>query len=246
MMAADIQDGRLIKFGNTDTRYEVPEYVTQLADLAFSDCDRLIALHIPDSVTEIGNYAFAGCYSLREIRLPASVSRIGAGLFQKCWNIRDIRLPEGLVSLGSDMFEGCHALYSVSLPDSLESAERTAFSSCRSLRKVYIRPEKAAVLPASARYLATLTYMEEHGPEQGSDLIDEYISARSRSILDLAVNRRSAEAVRYMLGRHLISPEMLSDYLERSVSTGRVEITALLLEYSRNDHSGSPDPDPFV
>ena len=49
-----------------------------------------------------------------------------------------------------------------------------------------------------------------------------------------------------MLARGLIKPEALREYLTKSADTGRVEITALLLEYTRDDHAGSPDPDPFA
>ena len=245
-MATVTQGNKLIRFGNDTAKYYVPEEITELADLAFADSDRLISLQIPDSVSVIGNYVFATCYSLREIRLPASVTRIGAGLFQKCWNIREIALPEGMTALGTDMFEGCHALYSIHIPDSLDVVERTAFSSCRSLTKVYIDPARIRLLPPSARYLAALTYMEEHAPGDGNDLIDEFFDGRRKSLLDLAINRRSTEAVRYMLGRGLISYEALSEYLGKAVRTGRVEITALMLDSFRDNQSGSIDPDPFA
>ena len=240
------QGNKLIRFEGSDEYYSLPDDITELADLAFADCSRLITLYIHDSVSVIGNYAFSNCYSLREIRLPHSVKKAGAGLFQKCWNLREIALPEGMLILGSDMFEGCHALYSLSIPDSIRSIERTAFSSCRSLKKVYIKPEHLMLLPPSARYLAALTFMEEHDPDEGNALIDEYFTGRSKSLLDLAVNRRSTEAVRYMLGRKLISSDALNEYLEKSVRTGRVEITALMLDHLKDDHKGSPNPDPFI
>ncbi len=244
-MASVIQGSKFIKFGNDAEEYKVPDTVEVFADLAFADCDRLISLYIPDSVTEIGNYAFANCYSLREIRLPESVKKIGAGLFQKCWNLKDIVLPEGMLTLGSDMFEGCHALYSLHIPSTVGSIERTAFSSCRSLKKVYADPGNISILPPSARYLAVLTYMEEHDPDDGSPVIDQFFEGRSKSLLDLAINRRSTEAVRYMLDRRLVTAEALNEYLGKSARTGRVEITALLLDHFRDSVTGVPDPDPF-
>ncbi len=245
-MAADIQGSRFRKLENEVGEYKVPDTVEVLSDLAFADCDRLITLYIPDSVTEIGNYAFANCYSLREIRLPVSVKKIGAGLFQKCWNLKEVILPEGMLALGSDMFEGCHALYSLHIPSSVGSIERTAFSSCRSLKKVYTDPMNISILPPSARYLAVLTYMEEHDPDDGNPIIDQYFEGRSKSLLDLAINRRSTESVRYMLDRGLVAPEALNEYLGKSARTGRVEITALILDHFRDSAAGSPDPDPFI
>ena len=151
-----------------------------------------------------------------------------------------------MTTLGNDMFEGCHALYSLCLPGSLESVERTAFSSCRSLRNVYIDPDRFDLLPVSARYLAALTYMEEHMPDEGCTTVDEYVSGRVKSILDLAVNRKSAEAVRYMLGRGLVTDDTLNIYLSKSVNSGRVEITAMLLDYSKDVRNCSIEEDPFI
>ena len=245
-MTTVIQGSELIRFGNDVQEYTVPDNVDLLSDRAFADCDMLISLFIPDSVEVIGNYAFANCYSLREIRMPVSVRKTGAGLFQKCWNIRKIVLPEGMKALGSDMFEGCHALHSLHIPESMETIERTAFSSCRSLRNVYIDPRRLKILPPSARYLAVLTYMEEHQPEKGDPAIDGFFEGRSKSLLDLAINRRSTEAVRYMLSRGLVTSDGLNEYLGKSARTGRVEITALLLDHSRETPAGAPDPDPFA
>lgn len=245
-MGTEISCKTFKRFNNAEEHYSVPDGIIRIDDLAFADSDRLVSLTIPESVDEIGNYAFANCYSLREIKMPASVKRIGAGLFQKCWNVRAVALPEGMTTLGNDMFEGCHALYSLCLPGSLESVERTAFSSCRSLRNVYIDPDRFDLLPVSARYLAALTYMEEHMPDEGCTTVDEYVSGRVKSILDLAVNRKSAEAVRYMLGRGLVTDDTLNIYLSKSVNSGRVEITAMLLDYSKDVRNCSIEEDPFI
>lgn len=244
-MGAVTKGNRLIRYDNAAEHFDVPQHIEYIEDLAFADCDRLIRLEIPDSVKVIGNYAFSNCYSLREIRLPAAVRKTGSGLFQKCWNIRSVTLPEGMKTLGGDMFEGCHALAVLHLPSSIESVERTAFSTCRSLRKIYTEPERIGILPASARYQAVLTYMEEHVPEDGTDVIDKYVDGRNKSFLDLAINRRSTESVRYMLGRGLITADALSEYLVKSANTGRVEITALLLEYGKDNNTGGLSKDPF-
>ena len=245
-MKTVIEGNRLIKFNDAAELYVVPQHIEFIEDLAFADSDRLTELSMTDSVKEIGSYAFANCYALRDITMPQSVRRIGAGLFQKCWSIRKVAFPEGLVILGGEMFEGCHALTTLCLPSTLESVERTAFSTCRNLRYIYIDPEKIGLLPVSARNLAVLTYMEEHLPEEGNEIIDGYIGGRNRSFLDLAINRRSTGSVRYMLGRGLLTTDALEEYLMKSVYTGRVEITALLLEYGKDKASDGLDEDPFA
>lgn len=234
----------------------------KINDLEFAGQDRLEKLILPDSVTEIGKYAFMNCYSLREIRMPERVELVGAGLFQNCWQLRKLTIPEGVETLGSDMFENCHELSDLTLPSSLKKVEKTAFSRCKNLKYIHVDPEKLDILPVSARYTAVLTFMEEHsGNAFGSSeseppsfrAIDSYVSERRNSLLDLAVNRRSTDAVRYMLDHGLIAEDSIGEYLKRSVESGRVEITALLLDKigehgsgnNQKKHAGM-DGDPFA
>ena len=140
------------------------------------------------------------------------------------------------------------------IPGSIVKIDRSAFSGCRSLTEIVISPDKLSLLPPAARYSAVLTYMERHSEsdrdqaeDEGSRIIDDFAAGRQSNLLDLAINRRNAEAVRYMLKRGLAGPDILAEYLEKSASRNRVEITALMLEYGRNyDTSGDPfDEDPF-
>lgn len=233
-----------------ETEYRVPDGTESIDELAFSGSDGLEKLYIPDSVSSIGNYAFMNCYSLREIRLPESIERIGAGLFQNCWQLRKVTLPAGTKMIGTDMFENCHGLTELSIPVSVKKVARTALSGCRSLRKIRISPEQIELLPASARYTAVMTAMEDSvrkGCQEGLEIIDSYVSERQRSFLDLAINRRSAEAVRYMIDHRLVSTEALREYLQKSSASGRTEITALLLESIKDNGAGSPfSEDPFA
>lgn len=237
----------LTRYEGGDNEYCVPEGTESIGELAFAGSDGLEKLYIPDSVTAIGNYAFMNCYSLREIRMPESMDRVGAGLFQNCWQLRKVILPEGTKMLGTDMFENCHGLSEISIPVSVTKVARTALSGCRSLKKIRISPDQINLLPASARYTAVLTAMEdeEKGSAECSDIIDSYVRERQRSFLDLAINRRSAEAVRYMLDHDLVDEEALREYLSKSVSTGRTEITALLLDSMKESRLPGLNEDPF-
>lgn len=212
----------------------IAEGEMRIDELAFAGSDGLENIYIPDSVTSIGNYAFMNCYALREIRMPEKLDAIGAGLFQNCWQLRSVRMPEGTLTLGTDMFENCHALAELWLPASLKDAARTSLSGCRSLRAIHISPEQIDILPPSARYTAVLTYMETHASESSesadSAIIEKYVRERQKSFLDLAINRKSSEAVRYMISRGLIDEDALREYLNRSAVSGRVEITAILLD----------------
>lgn len=236
-------------YGN-ETEYRVPDGTESIDELAFSGSDGLEKLYIPDSVRSIGNYAFMNCYSLREIRLPERIDHIGAGLFQNCWQLRKVTLPEGTRMIGTDMFENCHGLAELNIPASVKKVARTALSGCRSLRKIRISPEQIDLLPASARYTAVMTAMEDSvrgGAAKGLDIIDSYVSERQRSFLDLAINRRSTDVVRYMIDHRIVSTEALREYLQKSSTSGRTEITALLLESIKDNRAETAlSEDPFA
>lgn len=240
-----------MKYKGSEKEFRVDEGASRISDLEFSGADELEKLYIPESVKEIGNYAFMNCYALREIRMPERADRIGAGLFQNCWQLRSVRMPEGTETLGTDMFENCHALEELWLPLSLKEAARTSLSGCRSLRAIHISPEQIELLPPSARYTAVLTYMEKNAEEEaegaGKEIIERYVRERQKSFLDLAINRKSTDAVRYMVMHGLIDEEALREYLDRSAASGRVEITALILDSLKDTReSGGLSEDPFA
>ena len=243
------ENGGLPEYTGSEREYTVADGTVSISDLAFAGADRLEKLFIPDSVRQIGNYAFMNCYALREIRMPVRADRIGAGLFQNCWQLRRIKMPEGTLTLGTDTFENCHALEELWLPLSLKEAARTSLSGCRSLRSIHISPEQIGILPPSARYTAVLTYMEEHAADtaaEGAEIIESYVRERQKSFLDLAVNRKSTEAVRYMLSYGLVDESALRVYLDKSAAAGRVEITALLLDSLKDaGTAGGLGADPF-
>ena len=257
-MSVIVDGDRLIRYEDAAVHYVVPQHVRYIEDLAFSGADHLAVLEIPDSVDHIGNYAFRMCYSLEEIKLPQKVAEAGAGLFQHCWKLKKISLPEGILMIGGEMFESCHALQTLEIPDSVEKIDRTAFSGCRNLRDIVISPAKLRMLPPAARYAAVLRYMERRAENAddaslnetemtGRMIIDDFARERQGNLLDLAINRRNAEAVRYMLKRGLIEADALADYLEKSAERNRVEITALMLEYGQKKYNRRDlfDEEPF-
>ena len=245
-MPVTIKGDRLIKYEDAAAHFVVPQHIRYIEDLAFSGADSLISLELSQSVDYIGSYAFRMCYALQDIVLPDTIISAGSGIFQNCWKLRSVRLPEGMEMIGGEMFENCHRLRSLTIPDSIVKIERNAFSGCRSLTEIIIDPAKIRMLPVSARSAAALTFMEQHAESCGDEHIDEYARERQGNLLDLAINRRNAEAVRYMLRRGLITEGALREYLKRSAVRNRVEITALLLEYGRNITTGDPlEEDPF-
>ncbi|MDE6045740.1 MAG: leucine-rich repeat protein, partial [Alistipes sp.] len=89
-----IVEGVLIAFAPAElTSYTIPNHVTEIGSLAFSDCSSLTSIKIPDSITGVGDSAFAGCSSLTSITIPNGVTEIWASAFAGCSSLTSITIP---------------------------------------------------------------------------------------------------------------------------------------------------------
>ena len=119
---------------------EIPESingasVTQIADYAFHDVERVKKIVLPESVTKIGKGAFEGsrgeesyygCGGLEEINIPFGVKVIKDRTFAGCEMLKSVELPEGLTEIGVEAFAGC-GIESVTFPKSLTKIGESAF-----------------------------------------------------------------------------------------------------------------------
>lgn len=64
--------------------------VKQIANYAFSDCDKLSSIDIPDAVEYIGASAFARCLSLYRVKVGSSVTYIGGLAFDDCRKLYEV------------------------------------------------------------------------------------------------------------------------------------------------------------
>lgn len=95
------------------------------------------AVTIPEGVTEIGDLAFSECAGLTSITIPDSVTKMGQLVFQQCTGLTSITLPKGLTTITAMTFNGCSNLASVTIPASVTNIEFEAFYDCGNLRDVY-------------------------------------------------------------------------------------------------------------
>lgn len=95
------------------------------------------AVTIPEGVTEIGDLAFSECAGLTSITIPDSVTKMGQLVFQQCTGLTSITLPNGLTTITAMTFNGCSNLASVTIPASVTNIEFEAFYDCGNLRDVY-------------------------------------------------------------------------------------------------------------
>ena len=123
----------------------IPDSVTEIGELAFSDCTGLTSITIPDTVTEIGDSAFNGCTGLSNINIPDSVTVIDRGVFEDCIGLTSFTIPNSVTEIGIAAFRGCTGLTSVTIPDSVTKIGSCAFEGCTGLTSIVV-PDSVTVI----------------------------------------------------------------------------------------------------
>lgn len=100
----------------------------------------LKTIKIPQTVTEIDSVAFSDCKKIKHIILPKGLKKIGHSVFENCISLQSIELPNGIEVIPERAFYGCKALKTIKLPHKLRRIEEGAFSLCDSLTSLTIPP----------------------------------------------------------------------------------------------------------
>lgn len=122
--------------GGKNGAYTIPDYVTSIAEYAFSGCTGLTSIEIPNSVTSISEYAFSGCTGLSSLLIPNTVEEIGQHAFSNCTGIKSLTLPNANVSYGWYAFSGCSGLTSLEIPEALTDIDMCMFLDCTGLTSI--------------------------------------------------------------------------------------------------------------
>ena len=139
--------------GELVTELAIPDSVTTIGALAFSNCTSLTSITIPDSVTTIGDGAFWNCTSLTSVTIHG-VTTIGNSAFSNCSSLTSITIPDNVTSIGDYAFYYCDSLTSITIPDNVTSIGDSAFEYCRSLTNVTI-PDGVMTIENRAFYQCT-------------------------------------------------------------------------------------------
>ena len=120
--------------GKTDTTFEMPEGVTEIALHAMDECTNLTSVVIPDSLTKIGEYAFQSTVKLESITFGenSSLDTIELAAFQYS-TIKSIEIPSGVTSISERAFSQCSKLESVTITNNVTNIGSYAFGDCESL-----------------------------------------------------------------------------------------------------------------
>lgn len=136
----NLPDNYMGMLPSTVTYENVTYTVTSLANSAFGNCNKLLAVGIPETVTSISDYAFTGCENLQSVGIPNSVENIGVGVFYHCTSLQSAKWPENndCWKIPSQTFEGCTSLRTYTIPDHVTTIDVAAFKDCTGLQEVYL------------------------------------------------------------------------------------------------------------
>ncbi|MBR5759997.1 MAG: leucine-rich repeat domain-containing protein, partial [Thermoguttaceae bacterium] len=164
------KDGRrLIRYpaGKKEERYEVPDGVATIDDLAFSDDYRLKTIVLSKDVEKIGPDKFTRCHALTTFEVDGNnpfYRAVSGVLFTKDRSVlvrsprsapvEDYVVPEGVKRIDDRAFASCLQLKSVAIPEGVEELGIGAVDFCSSLRLVVL-PKSVVVIPKDFFRLTT-------------------------------------------------------------------------------------------
>lgn len=122
--------------------FEIPDTVTVINELCFTECYSLRFVEIPEGVTDIETLAFFKCSNLEEINIPDSVINIGSDAFSSCSKVKDIFIPKSVKTIGHHAFYNCSGVEKIRMECSEEEAKEMELGSAwlPEKRKVVMRP----------------------------------------------------------------------------------------------------------
>ena len=135
--------------------YTIPEGVTSLGIMAFSNCANLKTVTCSNTMTAFAPAAFIES-SLESITIPGTIERIDEQAFQNCAALTTVTFEEGVKVIGQSAFSSCSGLASIAFPSTLESIEPYAFS-WSGLTSVTIRQNTKEVGASAFYYCSNLS-----------------------------------------------------------------------------------------
>ena len=112
------------------------EGITEVGDLSFAQCSRLVSVSLPDSLERIGKNAFWGCRELKNVVLPEKLTELESGAFFQCASLSQISIPAGVTVLEQAVFAQCEHLDTAALHDGIVEIKQEAFSRCYALKHI--------------------------------------------------------------------------------------------------------------
>lgn len=112
--------------------------VTEISEMAFSDCESLVNIEIPEGVVKINVNAFSGCKNLTSVTIPEGITKISKLAFSDCTSLTTVKIPSSVSKICEFAFSGCEKLCNINIPQSVTEIEQYAFSLCYNIKNVTI------------------------------------------------------------------------------------------------------------
>jgi len=146
-------------FGNMSS-VTIPDGVTNIGSMAFSQCISLANAVVGNGVISIGNAAFFSCQALTNVVIGTNVATIGSEAFSYCGGLAQVTIPSSVINVGQRAFSECINLVSLVLSNGVTSIGQGAFDSCWQLTGVAIPSTVTNIGPAAFKNCSNLTEME--------------------------------------------------------------------------------------
>ena len=117
------------------TGITIPDSVSYIGSVAFSDCRSLTSVVLPEGITRIESNTFYCCMNLRSIEIPDSVEVIEYGAFRAC-NYSSIVIPDSVTEIEDDAFNGCSELRVMTIGNGVKKIGDKAFSGCNKVKLI--------------------------------------------------------------------------------------------------------------
>lgn len=101
----------------------MPKTIKTIETSAFEGCGLLQKLNFPEYLKEIQDYAFCNCDSLNINIIPDYVEYLGTGAFAYCHLMQEMILSSKLKTLKTHTFQECDSLACVYVSDAIETIE---------------------------------------------------------------------------------------------------------------------------
>ena len=157
-----------------NTSLTIKEGTLGVAEKAFYECDKLIAITIPEGATTIGSHAFGSCKELKSITIPKTIEQIGDMAFYmhgwdntmtsvyitdlKSWfNIEFSDIESNPIAYGGHLILNGEEVKKLVVPDGVTSINDNAFYSYYNLTSVTIPSSVSYIGKYSFRYCYQIT-----------------------------------------------------------------------------------------